>query len=290
MSESIYNFRAVEKKWSGVFGRYSVSNDEIIENSKLKKYILAMLPYPSGKLHMGHARNYTISDIVARYQKMQGNIVIHPMGWDSFGLPAENAALSSGGKPKKWTNSNIESMRAQLKSLGYMFDWSREISTCDAEYYSKEQKIFLDFYEKGLVYRKSSHVNWDPVDQTVLANEQVIDGRGWRSGALVEKKMLKQWSVKITAYAEELLSSLKDLEGGWPSNVLKMQENWIGKSEGALITFDIIDDTRKIPVFSTRPETLFGASFIAIRNWIQKWRRNDCNRSAKKERNIAMML
>ena len=264
MSENIYNFRATEKKWMKFFQEYSVSNEELRQNKDKIYYVLEMLPYPSGKLHMGHVRNYTIGDVVARYKKMLGFSVIHPMGWDSFGMPAENAAMKEGGHPKKWTDDNIESMKKQLKPLGFMYDWAREISSCSEEYYSKEQKIFLDMFEKGLVYRKKSYVNWDPVDQTVLANEQVINGKGWRSGADVEKKMLEQWSIKITYYAEELLEGLKDLEGFWPEKVLKMQENWIGKSNGALINFERTDNGEKIKVFTTRPDTLFGASFIAI--------------------------
>ncbi|MDR3031354.1 MAG: leucine--tRNA ligase [Holosporales bacterium] len=264
MSDATYDFKQVEKKWSKFFEQYNVSNEEVINNGNKKSYILEMLPYPSGKLHMGHVRNYAIGDVVARHKKMLGLTVIHPMGWDSFGMPAENAAISSGEHPKIWTEANIESMKKELKSLGYMYDWKREISACSKEYYSQEQKIFLDLYKKGLIYRKKSYVNWDPIDQTVLANEQVIDGKGWRSGAVIEKKMLEQWSVKITDYAEELLEGLKDLEGHWPDNVLKMQENWIGKSEGALVNFEIIDSDKKIPIFTTRSDTLFGASFIAI--------------------------
>ena len=264
MSDNIYNFHAVEKKWKNFFQEYSLSNDELRKSKDKLYYVLEMLPYPSGKLHMGHVRNYTIGDIVARFKKMQGFSVIQPMGWDSFGMPAENAAMKDGGHPKHWTNSNIASMKAQLQSLGLMYDWAREVSTCSEEYYSKEQQIFLDLYKKGLVYRKKSYVNWDPVDQTVLANEQVINGRGWRSGAFVEKKMLEQWSVKIAAYAEELLEGLRELEGFWPDKVLKMQENWIGKSKGALINFERLDNSEKIQVYTTRPDTLFGASFIAI--------------------------
>ena len=264
MSENIYNFRVTEKKWVEFFQKYAVSNDELIKNKDKVYYVLEMLPYPSGKLHMGHVRNYTIGDVIARYKKMLGFSVVHPMGWDSFGMPAENAAMKEGGHPKSWTNTNIHSMKEQLRPLAYMYDWNREISTCSEEYYSKEQQIFLELYKKGLVYRKKSYVNWDPVDQTVLANEQVINGKGWRSGADVEKKMLEQWSIKITDYAEELLEGLKDLEGLWPDKVLKMQENWIGKSEGALIDFERMDNASKIPVFTTRPDTLFGASFIAI--------------------------
>ena len=265
MSFDIYNFKVTEKKWSKFFESYELSNKDLQKNDSKKYYVLSMLPYPSGKLHMGHVRNYTIGDVVARYKKMLGFAVIQPMGWDSFGMPAENAAMQSGGNPKTWTESNIKDMKEQLKTLGYMYDWKREISTCSESYYTQEQKIFLDMYKKGLAYRKKSYVNWDPVDQTVLANEQVIDGKGWRSGAIVEKKMLEQWSIKITSYAEELLEGLKDLKGFWPENVLKMQENWIGKSEGAIINFSRSDDEdKKITVFTTRPDTLFGASFVAI--------------------------
>jgi len=263
MSENIYNFRATEKKWGKFFSEYTLSNDEL-KTAKKKYYVLEMLPYPSGKIHMGHVRNYMIGDVIARYKKMLGFSVIHPMGWDSFGMPAENAALKEGGHPKTWTNANIQNMKEQLKLLAFMYDWNREISTCSEEYYTQEQKIFLDLYKKGLIYRKKSYVNWDPVEQTVLANEQVIDGKGWRSGATVIKKELEQWSLKITDYAEELLDGLKDLEGFWPDKVLKMQENWIGKSEGALVDFQIADQNRKITIFTTRPDTLFGTSFIAI--------------------------
>lgn len=263
MSENIYNFRATEKKWGKFFSEYTLSNDEL-KTAKKKYYVLEMLPYPSGKIHMGHVRNYMIGDVIARYKKMLGFSVIHPMGWDSFGMPAENAALKEGGHPKTWTNANIQNMKEQLKPLAFMYDWNREISTCSEEYYTQEQKIFLDLYKKGLIYRKKSYVNWDPVEQTVLANEQVIDGKGWRSGATVIRKELEQWSLKITDYAEELLDGLKDLEGFWPDKVLKMQENWIGKSEGALVDFQIADQNRKITIFTTRPDTLFGASFIAI--------------------------
>jgi leucyl-tRNA synthetase len=252
----MYNFRNIQEKWENVFVKYSVNLKETTSTNK--KYILEMLPYPSGKLHMGHVRNYTIGDVVARYYSMRGFEVIHPMGWDSFGLPAENAAIQSKVHPKEWTESNIQHMKNELQTLGCMYDWNLELSTCSEKYYKEEQKIFIDMHRRGLIYRKKSYVNWDPVEQTVLANEQVIDGRGWRSDALVERKQLEQWSVKITEYAEELLEGLKDLEGLWPENVLKMQENWIGKSEGALVKFD------DITVYTTRPDTLFGASFVAI--------------------------
>lgn len=263
MSENIYNFRATEKKWKKILSEYTLSNDEL-KNTQKKYYVLEMLPYPSGRIHMGHVRNYMIGDIMARYKKMLGFSVIHPMGWDSFGMPAENAALKEGGHPKAWTNSNIHSMKEQLTPLAFMYDWNREISTCSEEYYTQEQKIFLDLYKRGLIYRKKSYVNWDPVEQTVLANEQVIDGKGWRSGADVVRKELEQWSLKITDYAEELIDGLKDLEGFWPDKVLKMQENWIGKSEGALVDFQISEQDQKLTIFTTRPDTLFGASFIAI--------------------------
>lgn len=263
MSENIYNFRATEKKWKKILSEYTLSNDEL-KNAQKKYYVLEMLPYPSGRIHMGHVRNYMIGDIMARYKKMLGFSVIHPMGWDSFGMPAENAALKEGGHPKAWTNSNIHSMKEQLTPLAFMYDWNREISTCSEEYYTQEQKIFLDLYKRGLIYRKKSYVNWDPVEQTVLANEQVIDGKGWRSGADVVRKELEQWSLKITDYAEELIDGLKDLEGFWPDKVLKMQENWIGKSEGALVDFQISEQDQKLTIFTTRPDTLFGASFIAI--------------------------
>ena len=269
MSNIIYNFRAVENKWIDTFNNYYISNNAIVSNPSKKYYVLEMLPYPSGKLHMGHIRNYTIGDVVARIKRMQGYNVIHPMGWDAFGMPAENAAIKSGIHPEIHTNNNISEMKKQLQRLGYMYDWNREVSTCSKEYYFEEQKLFLEFYKKGLVYRKQSYVNWDPVDNTVLANEQVINGRGWRSGAVVEKKLLNQWSMRITSYAERLLDGLKDLQGHWPDNVIKMQENWIGKSEGALITFkivenNIIQDIKSIDVYSTRPDTLFGMSFLAI--------------------------
>ncbi|MBR1944271.1 MAG: leucine--tRNA ligase [Alphaproteobacteria bacterium] len=269
MSDIIYNFRAVENKWINNFNSYSVSNDIILSNPNKKYYVLEMLPYPSGKLHMGHIRNYTIGDVIARIKRMQGYNVIHPMGWDAFGMPAENAAIQSGIAPSISTNNNITSMKNQLQRLGYMYDWKREVSTCNKEYYFEEQKLFLEFYKRGLVYRKQSYVNWDPVDNTVLANEQVINGRGWRSGAVVEKKLLNQWSMNITSYADRLLEGLKDLKGYWPDNVITMQENWIGKSEGALINFEIVENNivpniNNIEVYSTRPDTIFGMSFIAI--------------------------
>lgn len=232
------------------------------DSEKEKFYCLEMFPYPSGKLHMGHVRNYTIGDVISRYQRMLGKNVLHPMGWDAFGLPAENAAIENKTAPAAWTQQNIENMRKQLKRLGFSYDWSREFATCQPDYYRWEQWFFTQLYQRGLVYKKSAEVNWDPVDQTVLANEQVIDGRGWRSGALVEKKKIPQWFVKITAYAEELLSSLDQLEG-WPDSVKTMQRNWIGKSVGteALFAIEGGDDLR---VFTTRADTIMGVTYLAV--------------------------
>lgn len=228
-----------------------------------KFYCLSMLPYPSGELHMGHVRNYTLSDVIARYQKMQGKNVLHPMGWDAFGLPAENAALKHQTAPSQWTYQNIAVMRQQMKALGLGFDWSREIATCTPDYYRWEQWLFIQMFKKGLAYKKKSLVNWDPVDQTVLANEQVIDGRGWRSGALIERREIAQWFLKITDYADELLADLKTLDG-WPEQVRTMQENWIGRSEGLSIRFAVPDYQTELKVFTTRADTLCGVSFIAI--------------------------
>jgi leucyl-tRNA synthetase len=257
-----YNFRLTEKKWQEFWKNNKTYKTH---NSPSKKaYILEMLPYPSGHLHMGHVRNYSIGDAIARFKIAQGFDVLHPMGWDAFGLPAENAALERAVHPKNWTLDNIENMKEQLCKLGLSYDWDREIASCLPNYYGHEQKIFLDFYKNGLAYKKESWVNWDPVEQSVLANEQVVDGKGWRSGANVERKKLNQWFLKITAYADELLDSLKDL-AGWPEKVTKMQENWIGKSKGALVQFDVDGEKETtIEIFTTRPETLFGASFVAI--------------------------
>jgi leucyl-tRNA synthetase len=229
-----------------------------------RSYILEMFPYPSGRIHIGHVRNYTMGDVLARYQRMTGHDVLHPMGWDAFGMPAENAAMEKGVHPRGWTLDNIAAMRAQLKRLGLAIDWSRELATCEPDYYGHEQALFLDFLESGLVYRKLSAVNWDPVDMTVLANEQVIDGRGWRSGALVEKKQLSQWFLKITDFADELLEGLGDLKD-WPDKVKLMQANWIGKSQGLQFSFaPVVPFDQPIAVFSTRPDTIFGASFVAV--------------------------
>ncbi len=231
--------------------------------TKPKFYCLSMLPYPSGQLHMGHVRNYTISDVIARYQRMLGKNVLHPIGWDAFGLPAENAAIKHKVAPAKWTYENIDHIRNQMHTLGLGFDWSREFATCKPDYYRWEQWLFTQLYKKGLVYRKNSVVNWDPVDQTVLANEQVVNGRGWRSGALIEKKEIPQWFIKITAYAEELLKELDHLPG-WPEQVKTMQRNWIGRSEGLEIEFTVADKADKLTVFTTRPDTLMGVTYLAI--------------------------
>ncbi len=246
----------VQKKWSQE-NRYVSKIDD-----REKYYCLSMFPYPSGKLHMGHVRNYTIGDVISRYKRMKNFNVFQPMGWDAFGLPAENAAIANNVSPKDWTNQNIENMKVQLKSLGLSYDWSKELRTCDSKYYKWEQLIFKRFYDAGLVYRKKSIVNWDPVDETVLANEQVIDGRGWRSGAKIENKEIDQWFIKITNYADELLDSLDILD--WPDNVKTMQKNWIGKSKGAEIKYKIENSDDFLTTFSTRPDTIFGVSFLAI--------------------------
>jgi leucyl-tRNA synthetase len=240
---------------------------EVTEDpDKEKFYCLAMFPYPSGKLHMGHVRNYTITDVIARYQRMQGKNVLHPMGWDAFGLPAENAAIQTNSAPAKWTLENIAYMKAQLKSLGFGIDWSRELATCEPDYYKWEQWFFTRLFEKGLVYKKMSTVNWDPVDQTVLANEQVIDGRGWRSDALVERKEIPQWFIRITDYAEQLLDDLDDLEH-WPEQVKTMQRNWIGKSRGVNMTFDLAEavaEHSSFDVYTTRLDTLMGVTYATL--------------------------
>ncbi|KLN60858.1 leucyl-tRNA synthetase [Kiloniella spongiae] len=259
---SRYNVKETETKWQKAWVEnncFSVETD----TSKPKYYVLEMFPYPSGRIHMGHVRNYTIGDVISRYKKAKGFNVLHPMGWDAFGLPAENAAMARGVHPGKWTYENIAAMREQLKSMGLSIDWDREIATCHPQYYKHEQKMFLDFLKEGLVERKESWVNWDPVDHTVLANEQVIDGKGWRSGAEVEKRKLSQWFFKITDFADELLEGLETLDR-WPDKVRTMQHNWIGKSEGARVFFKIKDSDQEIEVYTTRPDTLFGASFCAI--------------------------
>jgi leucyl-tRNA synthetase len=261
-----YNFKSVESYWQNYWEENNFFKTKLDKNKK-KFYCLEMFPYPSGKIHMGHVRNYTIGDVLARFKSLQGFNVLHPMGWDSFGMPAENAARQNNLDPKSWTEKNISTMKAQLKKLGLSIDWDREISTCSADYYKHQQKFFLELYDKGLVYRKEQYVNWDPVDQTVLANEQVIDGKGWRSGATVERKKLNQWFFKITQFSEELLKNLDNLEE-WPNKVKIMQKNWIGKSFGCEIDFKIESlensEIKKIKCFTTRPDTLFGMSFLAV--------------------------
>lgn len=253
-----YDFKNVEKFYQNKWD-FSVSKD----NKKKKCYVLEMFPYPSGKIHMGHLRNYAIGDVIARYKRAHGFEVLHPIGWDAFGLPAENAARDNNINPAAWTKENIDNMRAQLKSIGLSYNWNHELSTCEPDYYKHEQKFFLDFLKHGLAYRKESWVNWDPVDQTVLANEQVVDGKGWRSGAVVEKRKLFQWFLKITDFAEDLLHCLQSLKN-WPEKVKTMQERWIGKSEGATIDFEIVGLNKKLKIFTTSPHTLFGASFLAV--------------------------
>jgi leucyl-tRNA synthetase len=254
------NINDIQGKWQRIWQERGIFKAQI--KSAPKYYVLEMFPYPSGKLHVGHLRNYTIGDLIARVYRRLGFNVLYPMGFDAFGLPAENSAIKQRIDPSLWTYQNINSMKAQMQKIGLSYDWSCEIVTCDPEYYKHEQKFFIDLLEKGLAYRKESIVNWDPLDNTVLANEQVIDGKGWRSGAKVERKSLNQWFLRITNYAQELLDDLKDLQ--WPDNVKTMQANWIGRSSGAKIFFEIIDKDKKLEVFTTRPETLFGASFIAI--------------------------
>ena len=257
-----YQFKEIEAKiqakWESS-NAFAVSED----SEKPKFYALSMFPYPSGRLHMGHVRNYTIGDVISRYKRMNGFNVLQPMGWDSFGLPAENAAIKNNTAPAKWTNENISHMRSQLKQLGLSIDWDREISTCNVDYYKWEQWLFIQLYEKGLIYKKTSMVNWDPIDNTVLANEQVIDGKGWRSGAEVERKEIPQYFMKITEYADELLEGLDALDE-WPSQVKTMQKNWIGKSSGCEINFDLNGSEEVIKVFTTRPDTLMGVTYLAI--------------------------
>ena len=257
-----YDFKATEAKWQSLWeDRACFAAD--VDPERPKYYVLEMFPYPSGRIHMGHVRNYTLGDLVARYKRARGFNVLHPMGWDAFGLPAENAAIENKVHPAQWTISNIRTMRAQLKSMGLSYDWSREIATCDPDYYRHEQKMFLDFLEAGLAYRKESWVNWDPAENTVLANEQVIDGKGWRSGAEVEKRQLSQWFLKITAFADELLDDLQSLDR-WPGRVRRMQEKWIGRSEGAYMSFPIAGRDGDIEVYTTRHDTIFGATFLAL--------------------------
>jgi leucyl-tRNA synthetase len=262
MSTRFNPFKA-DKRWQEIWEAQATFAAPDASDPRPKSYVLEMFPYPSGRIHMGHVRNYAMGDVLARYKRMTGHAVLHPMGWDAFGMPAENAAMEKKVHPGDWTRSNIAAMRAQLKRLGLAIDWSRELATCEPDYYGHEQALFLDLYKAGLVYRKESSVNWDPVDNTVLANEQVIDGRGWRSAALVEKRKLSQWFLKITDFAEELLEGLDTLDQ-WPEKVRTMQENWIGKSQGLKFEFLVEDSTETFEVFTTRPDTLFGASFAAI--------------------------
>ena len=265
MSAERYNAREAEPRWQKIWDQreiFKTKNDD----PRPKYYVLEMFPYPSGRIHMGHVRNYTMGDVVARYKRAKGHNVLHPMGWDAFGMPAENAAMQNKVHPKKWTYENIDTMKKQLKSMGLSLDWSREIATCDPSYYRHQQKMFLDFWKAGLVERKISKVNWDPVDMTVLANEQVIDGKGWRSGAEVEQRELTQWFFKITDYSQELLDALDTLDR-WPEKVRLMQKNWIGRSEGLLCRFMLTKpegEFSEVEVFTTRHDTLFGASFVAI--------------------------
>ncbi len=259
-----YNFKITEDKWQNYWEQKKIFKAKINKNKK-KFYCLEMFPYPSGQIHMGHVRNYTIGDVLSRYKTQKGFNVLHPMGWDSFGMPAENAARSNNLDPKTWTEENISNMKLQLKKLGLAIDWDREISTCSPEYYKHQQKFFLDLFDKGLVYRKENYVNWDPIDQTVLANEQVINGKGWRSGAVVERKKLNQWFFDINKFAEDLLSNLKNLSS-WPSKVKTMQKNWIGKSFGCELYFKVEGNPKikDVKCFTTRPDTLFGISFFAL--------------------------
>ena len=259
-----YNFKLTEEKWQKFWEEKKTFKTKINKRKK-KFFCLEMFPYPSGKIHMGHVRNYTIGDVLARYKSLEGYNVLHPMGWDSFGMPAENAARQNNLNPKVWTESNISNMKIQLKKLGLSIDWDRELSTCSSDYYKHQQQFFLELYDKGLVYRKEQYVNWDPVDQTVLANEQVIDGKGWRSGSIVERRKLNQWFFNITKFSSDLLNGLSDLNG-WPNKVKVMQKNWIGKSFGCEVKFEIENSrhVNSISCFTTRPDTLFGMSFLAV--------------------------
>ncbi|MEO1397579.1 MAG: class I tRNA ligase family protein, partial [Pseudomonadota bacterium] len=267
MASERYNPAAVETKWQQRWNeaRLFEAASEPPEDRETY-YVLEMFPYPSGRIHMGHVRNYAMGDVIARYKRAKGFEVLHPMGWDAFGMPAENAAMQNNTHPGTWTYQNIEAMKAQLKSMGLSLDWSREFATCDVDYYAQQQHLFLDFLEHGLVYRKNAKVNWDPVDMTVLANEQVIDGKGWRSGADVVQRELTQWFFKISDFSEDLLSSLDRLDR-WPDKVKLMQSNWIGKSRGLQMAFHLktpFGDHTDISIYTTRPDTLAGASFIAI--------------------------
>ena len=260
---SRYDPHALEEKWQKIWAEKGSFNCDV-DPSKPKYFLMEMFPYPSGNIHMGHVRNYSIGDVMARFRRLQGYNVLHPIGWDAFGLPAENAAIKHGTHPAKWTYANIDNMRSQLKRMGYSYDWRREIATCRPEYYRWEQEFFLKCLEKGLVYRKKAPQNWCPSCHTVLANEQVIDGKCWRCDSVVEQKDLTQWFFRITAYADELLADLKKLENGWPARVLTMQHNWIGRSTGAEIVFKLEGREGEIKVFSTRADTVFGVTFMTL--------------------------
>src|SRR5258707_401300 len=265
MSNGRFDPTAADRRWQARWEEGQCFRADS-DSAKPKTYVLEMFPYPSGRIHMGHVRNYTMGDVIARYRRMLGHEVLHPMGWDAFGMPAENAAMERKVHPGEWTRANIATMREQLKRLGFALDWSRELATCDPDYYGHEQALFLDLFAAGLVYRKESEVNWDPVDMTVLANEQVIDGRGWRSGALVERRKLSQWFLKITDFADDLLEGLQTLDQ-WPAKVRLMQQNWIGKSRGLQFRFRLAEpagEVDSVEVFTTRPDTIFGASFVAV--------------------------
>ena len=267
MTSERYNARESEPHWQAIWDEKSIFSSKN-DDPRPKYYVLEMFPYPSGRIHIGHVRNYTLGDVLARYMRARGYNVLHPMGWDAFGLPAENAAIERKVAPKAWTYDNIAAMKKQLRSIGLSLDWSREFATCDPAYYKHQQKLFLDFLKAGLAERENRKLNWDPVDMTVLANEQVIDGRGWRSGAIVEQKEMNQWVFKITKYSQELLDALDGLDR-WPDRVKVMQRNWIGRSEGLLIRFALDAATTpagesELRIFTTRPDTLFGAKFMAI--------------------------
>src|SRR5437764_959804 len=262
---SRFNAAEADRRWQARWDEAQCFRADS-DSNKPKAYVLEMFPYPSGRIHMGNVRNYTMGDVLARYRRMQGMQVLHPMGWDAFGMPAENAAMERKVHPGTWTRANIAAMREQLKGIGFALDWSRELATCDPAYYGHEQALFLDLFDAGLVYRKESEVNWDPVDLTVLANEQVIDGKGWRSGATVERRKLAQWFLKITDFADDLLDGLQTLDD-WPDKVRLMQENWIGRSRGLQFRFRLAEPTGgidSVEVFTTRPDTIFGASFVAV--------------------------
>ena len=294
-----YNFKVIENKWQK-YWQINKTFESKIDKNKEKFYCLEMFPYPSGKIHMGHVRNYTIGDVLSRYKTLKNFNVLHPMGWDSFGMPAENAAKENNLDPKEWTEKNILVMKKQLQKLGLSVDWKREISTCDESYYKHQQKFFIELYEKGLVYRKENYVNWDPIDETVLANEQVIDGKGWRSGAIVERKKLNQWFFNISKFSEDLLQGLDELNE-WPKKVKTMQKNWIGKSFGCEINFSIEGNAeiKTIKCFTTRPDTLFGFSFLAvspdhpISKYYEKYEdfkkfREECSKTGTTEESVAL--